>query len=184
MDLICSKYLLDKKERNLIYRATHSENEIMIVEAMRARREEIMNKVLYIDLINVSTTLNSLFYSVAIMSNDNVIRDFNGEPSTNREMLNLIIRAVQLLKPMDVVFVIDKNFKWSKKISLEISFMSYKVKLESSADGFLKRVQGIIATSDTNIIMRNRFIDLPYFTCLMYSGCQLVFFPTLDIITI
>jgi len=141
----------------------------------RVAAENIADKPLFVDGFNVLITLESYLKGLPVFQGvDGMTRDIAGihssyiHSSHSKQALELLGWAIKELSPAYVTILFDSPISMSGATAkyantlfarLDIPGIAYT---ERSPDNVLRRAKGIIATSDTGIIVHNLPVfDLP-----------------------
>ncbi|RZN56285.1 MAG: DUF434 domain-containing protein [Candidatus Methanomethylicota archaeon] len=167
---IGDRYLLNKKQRLLLYRAIFSETTANIHKSKLVNPSEIKDNVLLIDGFNVILTISSAIEGKPIyLCDDGIIRDISGiygvisKRNIDRP-LEIVIAELSELKPKEVIFFFEKSVSKSGEIANRVRNLLKENKLYGdarlvpSSDFYLSSLKGIVATSDSIVIERSEKI--------------------------
>ena len=154
LDLVTSRYNLNKKERLLLYRCTHSEEEI---RQIRNKIDPYSKKIL-VDGYNVGITLLSLIYEDEIfLCDDGFYRDLGlGKRKNDPEIFDALILISEYLVNIDKDFIIflDSQISKSGELAKKLREKGIKVRLVSKADKMLLAEKEVIASNDFVILSK------------------------------
>ncbi len=170
---IGDRYLLNKEQRLLLYRAIFSETTANLHKSKLVDSSEIKDNILLIDGFNVILTIFSAIEGKPIyLCDDGIIRDISGIHGTISKRnidrpLKIIIVELSELKPKEVIFFFEKSISKSGKIANKVRNLLKEnklygdAKLVPSSDFYLSLLKGIVATSDSIIIEKaEKIFDL------------------------
>lgn len=174
LKLVGDKYLLDKSERLVLFRAIYPEKDAEEIEKKRVRAENLKNAHIWIDGFNVLNTVEAaLKGETLLVCDDGTIRDFS-QIYGGYEISEYTWKAVELI--LDVL----KNLGVSEaKILLESQIsrsgelagairkimggrgLQGTAETSKSVDSQLSKTDAIVSTSDSAILLRcRRHFDL------------------------
>lgn len=174
INLVGNRYNLDSNERHLLHRGIFSKKESISHLKKKITLRDLKGNKLAIDGYNVLITIEAgLSGKALVWSDDGFIRDISGI-SKNYKMsektldaLRLIFDVLNKIKPRHTLFLFDSPISRSGKLAWEVNDLLKKEKLPGDAlairvpEHILIGYQGIVATSDTDIIEKSkRIIDL------------------------
>ena len=180
LDLVCSRYLLTREERLILYRSIFSQEISRIRRRKIVEINEIINgdEILVIDMFNlISTVTSALLRDVLILGTDGILRDI---ASTRRKVrfdekyiTALIISLISLMRvnPSGIVAVFDSQISKSAHFSMVFSSFcermcrKYSTVLSKNADTEVIKLsheyEAVTVSSDSVIIDKvNRIADL------------------------
>ncbi|MBA2862452.1 DUF434 domain-containing protein [Methanococcus maripaludis] len=181
LDFVANHYGLNRLERYFFGRCVFSDSHLEIVNKKRTDLTEFSkSKSFAIDGFNVLITLKSLIEGVAIVCEDNVIRDLKYQKGyklteKSEETIEIILKSILdlNLNSFDVYF--DEQTSKSGEISkmtrnlMGKYSISGEVILSKKVDFELKQYD-FVATSDFHIIKNVMgFLDLPKMVSKNYS---------------
>lgn len=154
LDLVTARYNLSKKERLLLYRCTHSDEEIIQVRS----KIDSNSKRILVDGYNLAITLLSLIYEDEIfLCDDGFYRDLGlGKRKNDPEILDALILISEYLNNLDKDFVIflDSQISKSGELAKKLREKEIKVKLVSKTDKMLLAEKEVIASNDFVILSK------------------------------
>jgi len=164
--LVGDRFKLSSVERTILYRGICTDKNASHRKSKLAFTKDIQNKSIHIDGYNVLITIGSyLNGSLVFIGNDNFLRDaseVHGKVFRTELLQRAIVLTFDYLKKNKVSglhFYLDKPVSNSGKLSAKLNKtiqeynLSGSSKTQASPDYALKQIkQGIIATSDSNII--------------------------------
>ena len=154
LDLVTAKYNLNKKERLLLYRCTHSDEEIRQVR----NKIDSKSKRILVDGYNIGITLLSLIYEDEIfLCDDGFYRDLGlGKRKNDPEIFDALILITEYLNYIDKDFVIflDSQISKSGELAKKLREKEIKVKLVSKTDKMLLAEKEVIASNDFVILSK------------------------------
>lgn len=174
INLVGNRYNLDSNERHLLHRGIFSKKDSISRLKKKITLRDLKGKKIAIDGYNVLITIEAGLSGRALVSGDDgFIRDISGI-SKNYKMsektsdaLRLILDVLNKIKPCHTLFLFDSPISRSGKLAWEVKDLLKKEKLPGDAlairvpEHILIGFQGIVATSDTDIIDKSkRIIDL------------------------
>lgn len=181
VNFIGNHYLLNKTERNLLYRIVYSQETVQSRKSKLISLSKIKDNIILIDGFNVLITLESIFVedNSIIFCDDGVIRDVNAVfgkykfKDITDNAINSIIRFLKLYQPKTLKFFYDTPVSYSGKLAklTEQIMMNHEIsgtaETVNNVDYKLielsKQIQGIVATSDGIIMDKVDFIlDVPF----------------------
>jgi len=154
LDLVTARYNLNKKERLLLYRCTHSDEEIRQVR----NKIDSNSKRVLVDGYNIGITLLSLIYEDEIfLCDDGFYRDLGlGKRKNDPEIFDALILITEYLNYIDKDFVIflDSQISKSGELAKKLREKEIKVKLVSKTDKMLLAEKEVIASNDFVILSK------------------------------
>lgn len=179
LDMVTSKYSLDREKRLLLYRCVHSIQYIVSVTPKIICTLEPHN-TLVIDFYNTLLTILCMLEDCNVyLCDDCVVRDLRGYKlkTQDREYIvkayDLILHAISQLKPLKVVVVADKNLSYSamhveqfNKYIMERGLTGYTI-LSPTPDKdsieISRRERAIVVSSDS-VVIENSYRVFPLTT--------------------
>lgn len=123
LDLIVSRYSMNRVERSLILRCVHRSTYSLRVSSIIANDQMIRGRDLIVDLLNVSTTLIAYLEGECLyLCDDGFVRDvggsryWRGRRSRVVEAIEMIRGYISSIKPRSVYIVIDRKAPMSSDI--------------------------------------------------------------------
>lgn len=171
-----NKYLLNKFERHMLFRAVYSKIEIKATKSKLVSFVDISEKHLTVDGYNVLITVESLLYKKTIIEcDDGILRDVSGIfgsheiTSVTYKSVDHMLSQIAKSPPKLLQFFFDSQVSKSGELCKIIREKMNEFQLNGNAetvkqvDTTLKKVScGIIATSDTVIIAQaSAVVDIP-----------------------
>jgi len=154
LDLVTAKYNLNKKERLLLYRCTHSDEEIRQVK----NKIDSNSKRILVDGYNIGITLLSLIYEDEIfLCDDGFYRDLGlGKRKNDPEIFDALILIAEYLNYVgkDFVIFLDSQISKSGELAKKLREKGIKVKLVSKTDKMLLAEREVIASNDFVILSK------------------------------
>ena len=154
LDLVTARYNLSKKERLLLYRCTHSDEEI----------KQIKNKIvpnpkrILVDGYNLGITLLSLIYEDEIfLCDDGFYRDLGlGKRKNDPEIFDALVLISEYLNNIgkDFIIFLDSQVSKSGELAKKLREKGIKVEVVSKADKMLLAEKEVIASNDFVILSR------------------------------
>ncbi|MEN2975020.1 MAG: DUF434 domain-containing protein [Candidatus Caldarchaeales archaeon] len=172
--LIGDRYILDKDERLILYRAIYSKDE---VESVKKKRWDVMmlkDQRVLIDGFNVLNTVEAaLRGEELILCDDGVIRDFSqvyGRYRLTQQTLvsiSLMIEALEESKVSEACILYESQISRSGEIArqtreiMRLKELNGRVETTKTVDSILSKSDAVVCTSDSVILMKcKRFFDL------------------------
>ncbi|MCS7098031.1 MAG: DUF434 domain-containing protein [Candidatus Methanomethyliaceae archaeon] len=164
------KYLLNKEQRLLLYRAVYPESISIIHKSKLVNPEHIENNVLLIDGFNILWTVISAIKGQPVyLCDDGIVRDLSEIHGAIKHEdiltnLRLIISFISQLKPENVIFFFEQQISRSGEIAAIVRKLLNEINIEGEAktvqspDYELISSDGIVATSDSIIIEKAKRI--------------------------
>ncbi|MGQ4834059.1 MAG: DUF434 domain-containing protein [Candidatus Asgardarchaeia archaeon] len=181
IEFVGNHYLLDKNQREILFRIIFSKNEKEKVSKKLVNKEYINGKTIIFDGFNVLITTEAIMRgNYVILCDDGIIRDFERifykykvKEETFRA-LKVICSLLLELNPKKVIFLFDKQISKSGKLVSKLNKMLKNMDIkgealtEKSVDyEILRRIKGknqdvIVCSSDSRIVRDAKFIfDFP-----------------------
>ncbi|GAB4306150.1 MAG: DUF434 domain-containing protein [Methanobacteriaceae archaeon] len=182
LNFVANRYLLDKKERNLLARTVFSKEVSKSRNQKKIELEQLKDQTVIIDGYNVLITVETICkgnYDKLVIGDDHFLRDVKavfGKYKFNKTTEKALIKILDILSEYDtgfIYFLFDKQVSYSGKLAvltrklLESKNLKGKVILSEKVDFELKKLSNsfkcIVATGDGVIIDKvDRVIDLPF----------------------
>lgn len=155
LDLVTSRYSLSRKERLLLYRCTHSDDEIKAIKS----KMQLTNYVM-IDGFNVAITIiNALDNDEAFICDDGFIRDLGiGKKKDDERITDILILFSEYclnLGIFDFSIVLDSQISHSGEVMKKLASRKINVKLTKKADKEM-----LISSNENLTIVSNDFVIL------------------------
>lgn len=185
LNFVSNKYLLNKDERNYLFRKTFSDrksisrkNKIIDLDAIKGRN-------IFIDGYNVLITSELILnnnYDSLVMCDDGVLRDLKAvfgkyrmENSTKKVIVH-VLKLINKYKPDCINLLFDRPVSKSGELAKLTNTILKDLDINGSAETLpnvdyelVKRSElfyGIVATSDGVIMDRaDTVLDIPYWLC-------------------
>lgn len=153
LDLVTGRYNLSKKERLLLYRCTHSDNEIS--EIKRKIVEDGFERVL-VDGYNLGITLLSLIYEDEIfLCDDGFYRDLGlGKRKNDPELFDALLLISEFLYygEKDFIIFLDSQISKSGELAKKLRERKIKVEVVAKTDKMILARKEVIASNDFLIL--------------------------------
>ena len=154
LDLVTARYNLSKKERLLLYRCTHSDEEIKQI-----RSKIVSNpKRILVDGYNIGITLLSIIYEDEIfLCDDGFYRDLGlGKRKNDPEIFDALVLISEHLVELgkDFVIFLDSQISKSGELAKRLREKRIKVEVVSKTDKMLLAEKEVIASNDFVILSR------------------------------
>lgn len=164
------KYLLNREQRLLLYRAVYPECISILHKSKLVNPEHIEDNLLLIDGFNVLWTIISAIKGHPVyLCDDGIVRDLSEihgaikywDIFTN---LKPIISFIPRLKPKKIIFFFEQQISRSGEIAATVRKLLSEINIEGEArtvqspDYELICSNGVIATSDSIVIEKSRRI--------------------------
>ena len=164
LELVTSRYLLNKEEKVLLYRCVHSRANAYKVKLKTASISSLSKNRLIIDGYNVLLTITSGVEGRNLyLCDDGFVRDLRStkvhdfsSPSIV-EAIKYLSNFLKEINPLEVIVYLDRNVSWSAKHAETIkknAGIPITVELVSKADTSVIRSKGITASSDYLVLER------------------------------
>jgi hypothetical protein len=180
LKLVSDHHRLNTVQRNCLFRAIFSAFDSGQRRAKLASAEEVRGKRLGVDWYNVLITVESYLKGFPVfISDDGLVRDSSGVHGSYRagkiteRGITEILAVLSALKPARIEIFLDSPISHSGDMAEQLrqrlsrnTSMDHRVSVFPSADYPLKSFSGIVATSDSSIIDRDkvrRVFDLARF---------------------
>lgn len=171
LKIIGDRYLLDKSERLILYRSVYSEHEVEVISKKMLSEEEIKDKDIWIDGFNVLNTVEAALRNHELaLCDDGIMRDFSEVygrykiseyTSTSIRLIGSILKELGVSKTTVLyesqVSKSGEIAKMMKEISRNLN-LDLQVELSKTVDSTLSRVDGVVCTSDSAILLKARHI--------------------------
>lgn len=173
LDLVVSRYVLNKSERSLLLRCVHDSKYLSKISKIVVTNGEIAGSPLIIDLLNVCTTVIAFLEGECLyLCDDGFVRDlggsryWKGKKEKAIEALGLVAEHIAATSPEKVYLVIDRRAPMSLNILAHAEDLVGRVFprevvgiAESKADRRIIDLQrsladkgGVVSTSDAVIL--------------------------------
>ncbi|BDH80048.1 MAG TPA: DUF434 domain-containing protein [Methanothermobacter sp.] len=187
LDFVANHYMLKRRDRNYLARYVFSESTIRDRKKKIASPESLRGSGIILDGYNVLITVESVLQGNFFIAQDGFLRDSRGvfgKYKLNDETLKaleLVFKALKVLKVGFVKFYFDKNVSFSGELAsivrrlLKDYGIPGEVELSPNVDYNIKRESEdfVVATSDSAIIDRaERVFDIPFFIWKYLIGDQ------------
>jgi len=169
LDLVGSRYQLDRLHRNLLHRGIFSKRESTLRKKKLVPIERIRGTNVALDGYNVIITLESALKGLPLIyANDGVIRDVAGVSSryktseTTEGALDLIFNLLYNLEPIYTLILLDSPISLSGVFASNLREIMKEKQIDGDAlavkvpERHLKDFDGIVATSDSALINQSR----------------------------
>ncbi len=170
LEIVSSRYLLSRVERNILYRCVHPKN--INEEVRRKTRKELSGELLLIDFYNVTTTIGEAIEGYEVYRcTDGFIRDVASMHGRSRKdeacLLRSITTMLKIIKhapPSEIILVVDKQISYSKVIaakaveklrSLCKSYFILSPKSDVELVRLSKELGGIVSSSDIVVLIKS-----------------------------
>ena len=177
LDLVSARYNLSSKERLLLYRCTHTDEEIGIVKnKVVERAEEVI-----VDGYNLSLTLLSVIYNDEVfLCDDGFIRDLGlGKRKEREEVFDSLLLISEFLNSLGIKFqiILDAQISKSGELASKLRSRGINVVTAKKADVEVIVSGKTVASNDFVVIMKaNRVYDL-LGEMVKVSGIRVTEFP-------
>ncbi|MTK64787.1 MAG: DUF434 domain-containing protein [Methanobacterium sp.] len=185
LNFVSNKYLLNKDERNYLFRRTFSESKSQSRRKKLISIDEIVGRNIFVDGYNVLITSEIIInqeYDSLVMCDDGVIRDLKavfGKYHMDGHTQKVILSVLNLLnqhQPNFINFLFDSPVSKSGELAkltnsiLDVQGVKGIAETAHNVDYKLvkrsKAYDGVVATSDGVIIDRaESILDIPYWFC-------------------
>lgn len=168
------RYLLNKNERHLLFRAIYPKEEVAKRKAKLVPIGEICGKILAVDGYNVLVILESLLKGLPlILADDGFVRDISGVFNKYRmsedtfKAIDLILLELGKHPPRSVYFFFDQPISKSGELAALVRRKLMECRLEGDAkavkqpESAVIKMGEVVASSDSVVIKRARkIVDL------------------------
>lgn len=185
LNFVSNKYLLNKDERNYLFRKTFSESKSLSRQEKLISIDEIVGRNIFVDGYNVLITSEIIIdqdYDSLVMCDDGVIRDLKavfGKYHMDGHTQKVILSVLNLLNKHHPIFI---NFLFDSPVSKsgELAKLTNSILEDQGVKGSAetahnvdyelvkrsKEYNGVVATSD-GVIMDGveSILDIPYWFC-------------------
>ena len=152
IDIVGTRWNLNRHKRHILYRAVFSHDEIESRKWNEVTIEEIRDKIITIDTYNILITIEScLNGKLLIKADDEYIRDisqvsskFKQSPST-LQTIQMILKKLKPYHPKMVLFFLDKGISRSGELAGLIKREIKKFEISGDAE--------TVPSSDKSVIM-------------------------------
>lgn len=169
LELVGSRYQLDRLHRDLLHRGVFSKRESTLRKEKLLPIERIRGANVALDGYNVIITLESALKGLSLIhANDGVIRDIAGVSSrykiskTTEGALGLIFNLLHNLEPIYTLILLDSPISLSGVFATNLREIMKERQINGDAlavkvpERYLKDFDGIVATSDSALINQSR----------------------------
>jgi hypothetical protein len=177
LNLVSTRYSLDKKQKNFLLRKVFSEKEIKEHKRKLIPVKKIKGEKIIIDTYNVLITVETILSKKGerelVEGMDGFLRDFRGIFSSykfdenTKIALEKIFKVLKKFEPEFSLFILDSQISRSGELASYIrqKLSEYNLKgnaqTKRSADSFICKKNLITLTSDTKIIEKvDRVVDI------------------------
>jgi len=154
LDLVTARYNLSKKERLLLYRCTHSDEEIKQIKSKIAPNP----KRILVDGYNIGITMLSLIYEDEIfLCDDGFYRDLGlGKRKNDPEIFDALVLISEHLVELgkDFVIFLDSQISKSGELAKRLREKGIKVEVVRKTDKMLLAEREVIASNDFVILSK------------------------------
>ncbi len=172
LEFVCNHYLLNRKERNILLRVVHEREIIDSVKIKLTSVDEIKDEMVAIDGFNVLATIEAILDGDPVYEcDDGMIRDARGvfgKFKLSTSTIKAIRLCCNMLSQSELFWFFEKNISKSGEFAkttrdvMKNMNVSGVAKTVKSVDFVLKNWDGIVATSDTAIIIKaKKILDIP-----------------------
>ncbi|UTB33388.1 MAG: DUF434 domain-containing protein [Methanobacterium sp. ERen5] len=190
LNFVSNKYLLNKNERNYLFRRTFSDSKSLSRQGKLISLDEIGGRNIFVDGYNVLITSETIInheYDSLVMCDDGVLRDlkavfgkYHMDINTEKVML-AVLQLITQHHPLFINFLFDSPVSKSGYLAkltnsiLEVQGVKGSAETVRNVDyELIKRSNascGVVVTSDGVIIDRvEDILDIPYWFC-MENNC-------------
>jgi hypothetical protein len=160
LDVVTARYNLNIKERNLLYRCVHSDEELKIINSKKIKFEEVKN--LIIDGFNMGLTILSIINKDEVfLCDDGFIRDMNlGKRKNEPAVFDVLLLLSEFLNNIGINFLIILDYQISKsgELSKKLKERKINVILSKTADKFVIFSNSPVASNDYIILFKAKNI--------------------------
>lgn len=186
LNFVSNKYLLNKDERNYLFRRTFSDSKSLSRQGKIISLDEIVGRTIFVDGYNVLITseiILNLEYDSLVMCDDGVLRDlkavfgkYHMDINTEKVML-AVINLMNQHTPLFINFLFDSPVSKSGELAKLTNSILEDHGVKGNAETvrnvdyeLVKRSNescGVVATSD-GVIMDSveDILDIPYWFCI------------------
>ncbi|WP_369609897.1 DUF434 domain-containing protein [Sulfurisphaera javensis] len=174
LDLITGRYNLNKKERLLLYRCTHSDEEIKSV------KEKIItsSNQIVIDGYNLAITLLSAIYNDEIfLCDDGFYRDLGlGKRKNDNEIIDALLLISEFLsnKELDFMIFLDSQISKSGEIAKILRERNIKAKVVNKVDKELIMQESTVSSNDFLVLSKAKRIYDVLGEIIKVSGIKVI----------
>jgi len=186
LNFVSNKYLLNKDERNYLFRKTFSDSKALSRRGKIISMDAMIGKNIFVDGYNVLITSETILnhdYDSLVMCDGGVLRDMKAVFGKYRmdkgteKVIILILKLINQYKPNCVNLLFDRPVSKSGELAkltssiLKDLGMNGSAETQSNVDYELvkrsKLFNGVVATSDGVIIDHtDTVLDVPYWLCI------------------
>lgn len=191
LNFVSNKYLLNKDERNYLFRRTFSDSKSISRKGKIISLDEIVGRNIFVDGYNVLITSEIIInqeYDSLVMCDDGVLRDlkavfgkYHMDINTEKVML-AITNLINQHHPLFINFLFDSPVSKSGELAKLTNSILEDHRVNGTAETvrnvdyeLVKRSNescGVVATSDGVIMDRvENILDIPYWFC-MENNCS------------
>ncbi|ADZ08834.1 protein of unknown function DUF434 [Methanobacterium lacus] len=191
LNFVSNKYLLNKDERNYLFRRTFSDSKSISRKGKIISLDEIVGRNIFVDGYNVLITSEIIInqeYDSLVMCDDGVLRDlkavfgkYNMDINTEKVML-AVTNLMNQHHPLFINFLFDSPVSKSGELAKLTNSILEDHRVNGTAETvrnvdyeLVKRSNascGVVATSDGVIMDRvENILDIPYWFC-MENNCS------------
>ncbi|MFX0132842.1 MAG: DUF434 domain-containing protein [Candidatus Hodarchaeota archaeon] len=174
LKLVGDRYILNKNERNILFRAIFSENEVIERKKKVLSQNELKNRILSIDGYNILITLETMLKNhILIMATDGFFRDASKiskryKKSEKTDLaIKLMFEKLVEITPKFIYIFFDKPFSKSGEFTALINKKLSEFGLEGIAKAvnspdheILKKGETIISADSLLLDKGNTIFDL------------------------
>ena len=189
LNLVCSRYRLNKTEKNLLFRAVHPKDEVERVREKTVKPEGVRGKLVAVDGYNQLITVEAgLKGDVLVLCDDGFIRDVEGVYGKYKvsvltgKSVRLLAETLKELGAREVVFLLDKRVSRSGELAAMIRGFLNELGVKGTAltvdraDVATWSLGEVVASSDSVILNRARTVfDLAGFVVTRRLGVRPIF---------
>jgi hypothetical protein len=186
LNFVSNKYLLNKDERNYLFRRTISDSKSISRKEKIISIDEIVERNIFVDGYNVLITSEIIInqeYDSLVMCDDGVLRDLKAVFGKYRmdghteKVIQTVLNLINQHQPLFTNFLFDSPVSKSGELAkltnsiLEVKGVQGRAETVRNVDyELVKRSKascGVVATSDGVIMDRvENILDIPYWFCM------------------
>lgn len=190
LNFVSNKYLLNKDERNYLFRKTFSDSKSLSRHGKIIALDSIGGRTIFIDGYNVLITSEIILshdYDSLVMCDDGVLRDMKAVfgkyhmDTRTKKVMGFVLKLINQYQPNCVNLLYDRPVSKSGELAKLTNSILKDLGMNGSAETLFnvdyelvkrsKLFHGVVATSDGVIMDRtDTVLDIPYWLC-MESGC-------------
>lgn len=188
LNFVSDKYLLNKDERNYLFRKVFSNSKSISRQVKIVAIDAIGERNVFVDGYNVLITSEIIFnheYDTIVMCDDGILRDvkavfgkYHMDSITQKVVIN-VLNLINQHNPHYVNFLYDKPVSKSGELAKLTNSVLRNCRVNGKAEALnnvdyelVKRSntsKGIVATSDGVIMDRvEQILDIPYWLCMKH----------------